>query len=175
MSTRRAIVPFVLLLLSALIGCGSSGSKSTGAGGTTGTAGNDASADTGDADATQDATVAETSLADASDARGDTATAEDAAADGGTDAIPPCPLTNDQGPKLDPVTFCKNVLHACVGLRESLFKIPDAYDTEEKCEAAWAANTTAVNCRSYHLCNATRLDPKTYCPFVFGQGGQCTD
>jgi hypothetical protein len=75
MSIGRAVVPFVLFLSS--IGCGSPGSKSTGAGARREPPVNDASADTSDADATQDATVAEASAADAIDARGDTATAED--------------------------------------------------------------------------------------------------
>ena len=90
---------------------------------------------------------------------------------GGAGAIPPCPATTSQAEKLDPVVFCKNLLHTCKLIRG--FTLPAAYDTEEKCEAAWTANTTAVSCRSYHLCSATKSDPPTHCPFVFGLKGQC--
>jgi hypothetical protein len=89
--------------------------------------------------------------------------------------LPACNVTSDNGPALVAADFCTNYLFNCKGVTG--VTIPDAYNTQEKCIAAYAAATTAQkNCRSHHLCNSLLKDTATrmtHCPHVVGEGGYC--
>ena len=89
----------------------------------------------------------------------------------GTGGIPACSTTTDNGTKLAAAAFCQNLLATCTGLDG--YVIAEAYNTQAKCEAAYAASTKQA-CQSYHLCgnafNKTAADKKAHCPHATGSG-----
>jgi hypothetical protein len=172
MSNRLMIVSLVFW-----IGCGGSGDKSSGTAGTAAGGAGSGAAGEGGASGTSGSTGGDASAGAAGDGAsgtaGDTGGGAVGSTDGSDGGVPPCPATDDHAPKIDPVVFCKNLFHSCASLRG--FVIPEAYNTEAKCEVAWAANQTAVSCRSYHLCSATPSNATVQCAYAFGMGGQCAN
>jgi hypothetical protein len=89
------------------------------------------------------------------------------------DALPACTTKEDlgdDGPKLDAVAFCKNLLAACTG-----DNILVDWNTQEKCVIHYAASYNSKQaCESYHLCgytvNASAANKTVHCPHAQGSG-----